>query len=604
MPAKIATIPVSDLRGYVQLSVDAAIGVTNLTQQIHQTVLDTPGPFGAVARGLTGGIASLVYRGVRGGLHMGGAGADWLLSKLVDQIAPESSPNRDIALAALNGIYGDQLAAKANPLAIAMQLFSDGRPLTLEKAALAAALAHASGRVAVLAHGLCMSDHAWRGADHDLGAELAHALGFTPIYLRYNASLHISVNGRAFAEMLETLTRHWPTQIDELVIIGHSMGGLVARSACFYGEAAGHSWRRRLSSMFFLGTPHHGAPLEQLGAWVDHFIGKIPYAAAFGRIGKARSVGVTDLRFGSLIDEDWLDRDRFGLSGDDRRPIPLPEGVDCFAIAATMASASNTRLDGLVGDGLVPVASALGEHPDPARRLAFDPDRQWIGKGMNHFDLLSRREVSHQITRWLRLERALEGSGDGARPGASRARRLKRERVEQIVAVRRDVGQGKAVERVQKNLRRPQQRRTKPAARDQGAGRIFRVETFDHVETFLGAANHLAHRDRFRPAREPEAAAIAAKGLDIAPLAELMDATGQMRLGDAEGVRDIADRGQGGPACGGDHQDPQGEIGIARQLHGETLRQALQAVILFHSARRKQQIEGGAAECRASPGAA
>lgn len=181
------------------------------------------------------------------------------------------------------------------------------------------------------------------------------------------------------------------------------MGGLVARSACFYGEAAGHSWRRSLSGIVFLGTPHHGAPLEQIGAWADHFIGKIPYAAAFGRIGKARSVGVTDLRFGSLIDEDWRDRDRFTLSGDRRRPIPLPEGVPCFTIAATKAAAANTLHDSLVGDGLVPVTSALGEHAEPARRLAFDPDRQWIGKGMNHFDLLSSLEVSDQIVRWLQL---------------------------------------------------------------------------------------------------------------------------------------------------------------------------------------------------------
>jgi pimeloyl-ACP methyl ester carboxylesterase len=401
MAAKIATIPVSDIRGYVQLSVDAAIGVANLTQQIHRTVLDTPGPIGAAGRALTGGIAGLVYRGVRGGLHMSGAGADWLLSLFDDGIAPESSPNRDIALAALNGVCGDLLAEKANPLAIAMQLFSDGRSLPLEKAGIEAALPDAGGRVLVLAHGLCMGDRAWRRADHDHGAELARALGYTPLYLRYNSGLHVSANGRALAEMLETLARQWPTQIEELVIIGHSMGGLVARSACFYGEAAGHFWRRSLSSMVFLGTPHHGAPLEQLGAWVDHFIGEIPYAAAFGRIGRARSAGVTDLRFGSLIDEDWRDRDRFSLSGDCRRPIPLPEGVSCFAIAATRAATANTLHDRLIGDGLVPVASALGEHAEPTRRLAFDPDRQWIAKEMNHFDLLSRREVFDQITRWL-----------------------------------------------------------------------------------------------------------------------------------------------------------------------------------------------------------
>ena len=401
MPKKKAKIPVSDLRGYVQLSIDAAIGVANLTQEIHQTILDRPEPFGAIARGLTGGITSLVYNCVRGGLHLGGAGADWLLSKLDDGSAPEPSRNRDATRAALNGICGDYLAAQANPLAIKMQLVSNGRVLPLERGAIAAALPQASGRVVVLAHGLCMSERGWRRKKHDHGAELARRLGLTPIYLRYNSGLHVSINGRAFAATLDELTRQWPTPIEELIIIGHSMGGLVARSACFYGEAAGHGWRRPLSAMIFLGTPHHGAPLEQLGAWVDHFLGKIPFASAFGRIGKARSAGVTDLRFGALIDEDWRDRDPAALSGDCRRPIPLPEGVDCYAMAATKAGAANKLHDRFLGDGLVPLASALGEHSDPARSLGFDPARQWIGKGMNHFDLLSRPAVSGQIVRWL-----------------------------------------------------------------------------------------------------------------------------------------------------------------------------------------------------------
>ena len=390
-------ITVSDVRGYLQLSVDAAVGVAEVTQKIHRTVLDTPGPFGVAARGLTGGIVGLIYRGVRGGLRVGGAGADWLLSVFDDKTTPELSANRDRVLAALNGVFGDHLAAKGNPLAIDMQLLSDGRPLPLERSAIEAALPQASGRLLVFAHGLCMSDRAWNSA----GADLAREMGYTPVFLRYNSGLHVSANGRAFAEMLESLIGQWPTRIEDLVIVGHSMGGLVARSGCFYGEAAGHCWRRHLSRMVFLGTPHHGAPLEKLGAWVDRFMGRIPYAAAFGQIGKARSAGITDLRYGALIDEDWRDRDRFEGSGDCRRPIPLPEGVACFAIAATRAAAKNALHDGLVGDGLVPVASALGAHADPARRLVFDPDRQWVARRMDHFDLLGRPEVFDRLRRWL-----------------------------------------------------------------------------------------------------------------------------------------------------------------------------------------------------------
>ncbi len=226
-----------------------------------------------------------------------------------------------------------------------MRFRRDGRPLALERRALAEAFPDATGRLAVLLHGLCFSDLQWTRQNHDHGAALAHELGFTPVYLSYNSGLHISVNGRGFAEALEALVAQWPVEIENFVVIGHSMGGLVARSACLYGEEAGHLWREKLSKLIFLGTPHHGAPLERIGNWVDVILGKTPYAAAFGKLGKIRSAGVTDLRYGNLMDEDWQNRDRFAREPDPRRPVPLPEGVACYAIAAT-AAASPGALEG------------------------------------------------------------------------------------------------------------------------------------------------------------------------------------------------------------------------------------------------------------------
>ena len=178
-------------------------------------------------------------------------------------------------------------------------------------------------------------------------------------------------NGRAFAEALEALVAAWPVEIEDFVVIGHSMGGLVARSACAYGEEAGHAWRGKLRTLVFLGTPHHGAPLERIGNWVDVILGKAPYVAAFGRLGKIRSAGVTDLRYGNLMDEDWQGRDRFAREPDSRRPVPLPEGVACYAIAATTAKEAGGLKDRLVGDGLVPVASALGHHKDRGEGAAL-----------------------------------------------------------------------------------------------------------------------------------------------------------------------------------------------------------------------------------------
>src|SRR4030095_10668393 len=145
---------------------------------------------------------------------------------------------------------------------------------------------------------------------------LARELGFTPLYLHYNSGRHISTNGREFADLMEALVGQWPVPVEELVIMGHSMGGLVTRSACYYSALAGHDWLRRLRKLVFLGTPHHGAPLERGGNWIEILLGVSPSNAPFARLEKIRSAGITDLRYGNLLDEDWEGRDRFEHSAD------------------------------------------------------------------------------------------------------------------------------------------------------------------------------------------------------------------------------------------------------------------------------------------------
>ncbi len=359
-----AALSLADVLGLGRLAADGAAGLTDLVEHMHMVVLDTPG-LAPLAQGLTGGAARLVYRGVRGAFRLTSAGVGAAASLL--EAKPDDRPvsrGREAAVAALNGVVGDHLAETGNPLALKMRFRRDGRALTLERLALAEAFPDASGKLVVLLHGLCMSDLQWTRQNHDHGAALARDLGYTAVYLSYNSGLHISTNGRAFAEALEALVAAWPRKIEDLVIIGHSMGGLVARSACRIGEEARHSWRKKLNALVFLGTPHHGAPLERIGNWVDVIVGKTPYAATFGKLGKIRSAGVTDLRYGNLLDEDWRGRDRFAREGDPRRPVPLPAGVACYAIAATAAASPGGLKDRLVGDGLVPVASALGRQQE------------------------------------------------------------------------------------------------------------------------------------------------------------------------------------------------------------------------------------------------
>jgi hypothetical protein len=262
-----------------------------------------------------------------------------------------------------------------------------------------------NARVLVLVHGLCMGPRQWLRRGHDHGAALARDLGLAPVYLHYNTGRHVSENGRAFAAALEALLGRWPVPVEELTIVAHSMGGLVARSACHYAATLGHAWPRVLRRLVFLGTPHHGAPLERGGLRANAALGALPYAAAYARIGRLRSAGITDLRHGNLLDEDWRGVDRFAGPADGRRPVPLPAGVECHAFAATLGVTVGGTLgaswgsraaglaDAVVGDGLVPVASALGEHPDAARDLGLPDARRWVGRGLHHLDLLDAPAV-------------------------------------------------------------------------------------------------------------------------------------------------------------------------------------------------------------------
>jgi pimeloyl-ACP methyl ester carboxylesterase len=386
----------------VRLATDATAGLADLVEAMHERIARIPGLGTPKLDGRTGGISGLVYQTIRGVTRVVGGSIDALLGLLAPALAQDdSSPEREAIVAALNGVLGDYLAASANPLATAMTIRHEGRALTLERTALAERLPKASGQLLVLLHGLCMGDRQWTREGHDHGAALARDLGFTPVYLHYNSGLHVSINGHALAGLLDRLVDQWPQPLQRLVLLGHSMGGLLARSALHYGAQAGQRWPSRVDDLLCLGTPHHGAPLERAGHWVDIVLGATPYAAPFARLGKVRSAGITDLRHGNLLDEDWVGRDRFARGADRRQPLPLPESVCCFALAASLGAQGGDLKERLLGDGLVPLDSALGRHRDAARTLAFAAERQWIGYGMNHLDLLSRAEVYAQLRQWL-----------------------------------------------------------------------------------------------------------------------------------------------------------------------------------------------------------
>jgi pimeloyl-ACP methyl ester carboxylesterase len=395
----------ADLHGLLRLAADATVSVTDIVEAMHAelafpSVLTSPRPSGTRF-----GLPALAYSAVRSVAWVAGQGIDLAMPRLATLAGPpepEPGPTRDALVSVLNGVVGDHLADTGNPLAIAMHLRRCGAPLTLRRESLSGRIDAPSGRVAVLIHGLCGHEAQWSRSETSYAAGLERDFGYAVLHLRYNSGLHVSSNGEALASLLEELVREWPVDLDELLLVGHSMGGLVARSAAHSACERGLEWKARLRRMAFLGSPHHGAPLERGGQWFEQLVASAPFASPLARLGRLRSAGITDLRHGSVAKEDWQGRDRFEPTGDRRRAVPLPDGVDCLAVAATAGSRPGDARDRLlVGDGLVPVVSALGRHRDPDHDLGFSESRAVVVPRASHMALLGEPRVWETLSNWL-----------------------------------------------------------------------------------------------------------------------------------------------------------------------------------------------------------
>lgn len=388
----------SRTQGVGRLTIDAVLAITDIVESMHKRVSPFSVARTAPEKETLSGISGLVYRNIRNVTGLVGKSIDAPLAAISKTLDSQpGSTSAQALLAALNGVLGDHLVLSENSLAIPMHFRKDGQILNDEQ--LCDVINQSNGKLLIMAHGLCMNDIQWCREGHDHGTELSKESGMGAIYLHYNTGRHISDNGKQFAGLLESLVKLSDKKL-EINILAHSMGGLVSRSAFHVAQNSGYQWPKRLKKLVFLGTPHHGAPLEKAGNWIDLILGAHSYTVPFARLVSVRSSGITDLRYGNVQELDWHTIDRFEFSGDQRLPLPLPDNVQCFAVATSAKETNNSPL----GDGLVRIKSALGEHQNPAFDLRIPDIRKWVGTNINHMQLLSDPKVYQILKTWFEIE--------------------------------------------------------------------------------------------------------------------------------------------------------------------------------------------------------
>ena len=402
-----------EIRAAGELLAAALGGASTFVGEIHGAISSRPfagvGIAGAPVRAIHDRVAATAYRTVATGLGAIPKAGAALMARTLPADGPSVSHSLpgSIALGALNGAIGDALAREHEELALPMTLRLHGQEVTRDRGGLAGAYADATPKLAVFVHGLCETDEAWLlAAPHpdgrprrSYGSRLQQDLGYTPLYVRYNTGLRISDNGRRLSEILEEAVEAWPTPVEEIVLVGHSMGGLVARSACHYGCEDGAAWPGSVRHVFCLGSPHLGAPLEKAANLAGYALARLPETRPLAEVVNGRSAGIKDLRFGSCVEEDWCDGDPDEFLKDRCREVPFLEGATYYFIAATLSTEADGLLGSLVGDLLVRFPSASGN--GRRRRIPFEVDHGRHFGRITHFHLLNHPAVYEQIRAWL-----------------------------------------------------------------------------------------------------------------------------------------------------------------------------------------------------------
>lgn len=329
-------------------------------------------------------VASVAYAGVSGGLRGASRGLRRLADRGVGR-SVESTPRTRLLRSAVNALVGDRLADGKDPYALPMVLRSDGADVVPDGAGFARAYPAATGEVVVLVHGLGENDDSWDFRAQRHGRTYDDALheqtAATPVRLRYNTGRHVSDNGAELSDLLADLVAAWPVPVTRLHLVGHSMGGLVVRSATAHGVAGRAAWTEIVATVVCLGTPHLGAAMERAAHAGSRVLSAVPESLPFATVLGARSAGIVDLRHGYVTRDEWHGQDLTARWGDGRLAVaPLPHATYHFVAAAADLIVSGRSAAGAGRDGAVVVAHAsasrvpgghlgLLNHPRIAERL-------------------------------------------------------------------------------------------------------------------------------------------------------------------------------------------------------------------------------------------
>jgi pimeloyl-ACP methyl ester carboxylesterase len=356
---------------------------------------------GRLPESLHDAVVTSVYGAVSGVLRVSSGSVRALASRGVGRPI-EATPRGRLVVAAINGLIGDELRMLDDPQAITMAVRVDGADVAATGWQLTDAFRDATSHPVIFLHGLCENDESWSNGAKAHGTtypqRVAAETDGTPVLIRYNTGLHISENGQHLDTLIQQLIENWPVPVTRITLVGHSMGGLVARAATNHATAAGETWHHLVRDIVCLGTPHAGANLEKVAHLGSHLLRFWPESAPFSSILEQRSAGIVDLRHGYISRDEWEGQDLTGQWGLDRIAAAPLAHAEYHFVAATLGGSQRHPLSGVLGDLLVHFSSATGV--GPAGPIVEGARFEYLPSA-HHLALLNHPRVGDWLVEWI-----------------------------------------------------------------------------------------------------------------------------------------------------------------------------------------------------------